>query len=366
GRRAYRIVDLLTQSAYDYLSDWFESDIIKTVLAYYASIGTFAGPKSPGSAYVLMHHIMGEHAGAGGWGFVKGGMGSITQAIAASGRRFGLEVVTDAPVADVTVANGRATGVRTKDGREFEAHLVVSNADSKTLFQKLVSPSHLPADFLADIARFRTFSTAFKINIAAEAPPVYKAFDKAKAKFDYPTYVHLAPDIDYLERAYDDAKYGWYSAKPFVTPVVPTIVDDTLAPPGKHVINLFGGHAPYRLKNGDWAHERDNFVKNVLNVVDEFAPGFSNGIIDMQVLLPPDIEEIVGLPNGHIFQGELSPDQLFFQRPAPHYADYRTPIAALYQCGSSCHPGGGVSGIPGFNAAREILKDWRKLSRRKN
>jgi phytoene dehydrogenase-like protein len=366
GRKAYRIVDLLTQSAYDYLSDWFESDIIKTVLAYYASIGTFAGPKSPGSAYVIMHHIMGEHAGAGGWGFVKGGMGSITQAIAESGRRFGLEVVTDAPVADVTVAHGRATGVRTKDGREFEGRLVVSNADSKTLFQKLVSPSHLPADFLADIARFRTFSTAFKINIAAEAPPAYKAFDKAKAKFDYPTYVHLAPDIDYLERAYDDAKYGWYSAKPFVTPVVPTIVDDTLAPPGKHVINLFGGHAPYRLKNGDWAHERDNFVKNVLNVVDEFAPGFSDGIIDMQVLLPPDIEEIVGLPNGHIFQGELSPDQLFFQRPVPHYADYRTPIAALYQCGSSCHPGGGVSGIPGFNAAREILKDWRKLSRRRN
>jgi len=360
GGKAYRIVDLLTQSAYEYLSDWFESDIVKAVLAYYASIGTFAGPKSPGSAYVIMHHIMGEHEGAGGWGFIKGGMGSISQAIAASGRRFGLEVLTDAAVAEVVVVNGRTTGVRTTDGRTFTARVTVSNADCKTLFQKLISPSELPAGFLADIAHFRTFSTAFKINIAAEAPPSYKAFNKAKTGFEYPSYVHLAPDIDYLERAYDDAKYGWYSAKPFVTPVVPTIVDDTLAPPGKHVVNLFGGHAPYRLKNGDWARERDNFVKNVMGVLNEFAPGFSDRIIDMQVLLPPDIEEIVGLPEGHIFQGELSPDQLFFQRPVPHYADYRTPIAGLYQCGSSCHPGGGVSGIPGHNAAREILKDWRR------
>ncbi|HUN45622.1 MAG TPA: NAD(P)/FAD-dependent oxidoreductase [Stellaceae bacterium] len=363
GRKAYRIVDLLTQSAYDYLSGWFESDIIKAILAYYASIGTFAGPKSPGSAYVIMHHIMGEHAGAGGWGFIRGGMGAITQAIAASGARFGLEVLTDAPVAEVKVVNGRATGVRLQDGREFSAKAVIANASAKVLFQKLVSPSLLPAEFNADIERFRTFSTAFKINVAAEAPPRYRAFDKAKAGFDYPTYVHIGPDIDYLERAYDDAKYGWYSSKPFVTPVVPTIVDDTLAPKGKHVVNLFGGHAPYRLKNGDWAHERQNFVKNVMGVMNEFAPGFSDQVTDMQVLLPPDIEEIVALPQGHIFHGELSPDQLFFQRPAPHYADYRTPIGALYQCGSSVHPGGGVSGIPGYNAAREILKDWPALKR---
>ncbi len=265
--------------------------------------------------------------------------------------------------AEVKVTNGRATGVRLLDGREFSAKAVISNASAKMLFQKLVSPSLLPAEFNADIERFRTFSTAFKMNVAADAPPRYRAFDKAKAGFDYPTYVHVGPDIDYLERAYDDAKYGWYSSKPFVTPVVPTIVDDTLAPKGKHVINMFGGHAPYRLKNGDWAHERENFVKNVMGVMNEFAPGFSDQVIDMQVLLPPDIEEIVALPQGHIFHGELSPDQLFFQRPAPHYADYRTPIGALYQCGSSVHPGGGVSGIPGFNAAREILKDWPALKR---
>lgn len=360
GGKFYRIVDLMTQSAYDYLSAWFESDIIKAVLAYYASIGTFAGPKSPGSAYVIMHHIMGEHAGAGGWGFIRGGMGGITQAIAASGRRFGLAILTDAAVEKVTITDGHATGVRTVDGRELMAKTVVSNANCKTLFERLVDRRHLPDDLLADIARFRTFSTAFKLNVAAERPPHYRAFDKAKAGFDYPNYVHIAPDIDYLERAYDDAKYGWYSMKPFVTPVVPTIVDDTLAPPGKHVINAFGGHAPYKPKNGLWENERDKFVNNVIGVVDEFAPGFSSGIIDMQLLLPPDLEEILDLPERHIFHGELSADQLFFQRPVPHYADYRTPIAGLYQCGSSCHPGGGVSGIPGHNAAREILKDLKR------
>src|SRR5204863_131323 len=212
------------QSAVDYLSAWFENDTIKSVLAYYASIGTFAGPRSPGTAYVIMHHLMGEHQGAGGWGFVRGGMGAITAAIARSGARFGM---------------------------------------------------------------------------------------------------------------------------PFVTPVVPTIVDDSLAPAGKHVINIFGGHAPYKLKDGaSWADEKRNLTKAVLDVIDEMAPGFSGQVIEAETLVAPDLEAIVGLPQGHIFHGELSADQLFWQRPAPHWADYRTPITGLYQCGSSTHPGGGVSGIP--------------------
>ena len=358
--KLYRIVDLMTQSVYDYLGRWFESDVVKTVLAYYASIGTFAGPKSPGTAYVLMHHVMGEHSGAGGWGFVRGGMGAISNAIAESGKRFGLEIRTSAPVTQVKVAGGAATGVVLQSGEEIAAKLVVSNASCKMLFLKLVDRAQLPAEFVGEIESYRTFSTAFKINVACEAPPRYRSFDKAKAGFDYPTYVHLGPSIDYLEKAYDDAKHGWYSARPFITPVAPTIVDDSLAPPGKHVVNLFGGHAPYSLRNGDWAHERENFVKTALGVVDSFAPGFSSGIIGMQVLLPQDLEELLALPQGHIFHGELSPDQLFFQRPVPHYADYRTPVAALYQCGSSTHPGGGVSGIPGYNAAREILKDWKR------
>ena len=363
GDRAYRLVDLLSQSAYDYLSVWFESDVVKSVLAYYASIGTFAGPRSPGTAYVILHHLMGEHQGAGGWGFVRGGMGAIPAAIARSAQRFGLEVLCDAAVAQITVADGRVRGVRTSDGREFTASVVASNANAKTLFRRLLDPAHLPAELLADIDSYRTFSTAFKMNIAADAPPAYRAFDPGKTGFGYPTYVHIAPDIDYLERAYDDAKYGGFSARPFLTPVVPTIVDDTLAPAGKHVINVFGGHAPYTLKDASWVEAKPRLVRAALDVLEDMAPGFGAKIIDIETLVPPDLEEIVGLPQGHIFHGELTADQLFWQRPAPHWADYRTPVAGLYQCGSSTHPGGGVSGIPGHNAAREILKDWKRLRR---
>ena len=362
GDRAYRMVDLLTQSAYDYLSAWFEHDTIKAVLAYYASIGTFAGPKSPGTAYVILHHLMGEHQGAGGWGFVRGGMGAITAAIARSGARFGMEVLTEAPVAEVLVSEGRATGVRTSDGREFHARAIACNAAAPTLYKRLIAPAHLPAELLRDIDTFRTFSTAFKMNIAAHEPPRYRAFDAARLQFNYPTYVHIAPGIDYLERAYDDAKYGWYSSRPFLTPVVPTIVDDSLAPPGKHVINIFGGHAPYRLRDGaSWSVEKGNLTRAALDVIDTMAPGFSAQVIDIETLVAPELEAIVGLPQGHIFHGELSADQLFWQRPAPHWADYRTPIAGLYLCGSSAHPGGGVSGIPGHNAAREIRRDWKSL-----
>jgi phytoene dehydrogenase-like protein len=361
GERMYRLIDLLTQSAYDYLSVWFESDAVRSLLAYYACIGTFAGPRSPGTAYVILHHLMGEHQGAGGWGFVRGGMGAITQAIARSGARFGMQVLTNAAVAEVLVSAGRVTGVRTADGRDFTARVVVSNANARTLFRQLLRPELLPAELLAEIDAFRTFSTAFKMNIAAESPPQYRAFDASKTGFSYPTYVHLAPGIDYLERAYDDAKYGRYSRQPFLTPVVPTIVDDSLAPPGKHVINVFGGHAPYALKDGDWSQERSGLQRAALAVLEEMAPGFTGQIIDVELLVPPDLERIVGLPQGHIFHGELSVDQLFWQRPAPHYADYRTPIRGLFQCGSSTHPGGGVSGIPGHNAAREILSEWRRL-----
>ena len=193
---------------------------------------------------------------------------------------------------------------------------------------------------MRDVETYRTFSTAFKINIACEALPKYKAFDPAACGFAYPTYTHIGPTIEYLERAYDDAKYGDMSREPFVTPVTPTFVDDSVAPPGKRIVNLFGGHAPYTLKEGDWASRKDELARNVLSVVDHYAPGFSGGIIGMQVLTPPDIEAKIGSPHGHIFHGELQVDQLFWARPARHWADYRTPIKGLYQCGSSAHPGG--------------------------
>lgn len=364
GNKVFQVADMLTMSAYDYLSKWFEDERIKAVLAYYASIGTFAGPKSPGSAYVIMHHVMGENAGAGGWGFIKGGMGNITQALARAATEKGASIRTGVEVVKVKQSNGRATGVVTAAGEEIDAPLVISNMHAKKLYLDLVGEAHLPEEVVRDMRAYRTFSTAFKMNVACERPPQYACLPKALAdgalgSWSYPTYVHIAPDIDYLEKAYDDARDGWYSAAPFVTPVVPTIVDPSLAPPGKHVVNLFGGHAPYRLKNGDWSVEKPAFRDNVLRAVERHAPGFTSDIIADQFLIPEDIEQIVGLPQGHIFHGELSPDQLFFKRPVAHYADYRTPIAGLWICGATSHPGGGVSGIPGYNAAREILKAAR-------
>jgi phytoene dehydrogenase-like protein len=362
GNRFYRLVDLMTMSADEYLARWFEHPVTRAVLAYYCSVGTFAGPKTPGSAYVVLHHIMGEHEGAGGWGFIRGGMGAISEAIAESGRRHGMSIKTEAEVSRVEVVNERVSKVITVGGDEYSARAVVSNASCKVLFQDLIEPEQLPADFLKHIQDYRTFSTAFKINVAAEAPPDYAAFDAAKCGFAAPNYAHIGPDIDYLQAAYEDACRGRYSSRPFITAVVPTMVDDTLAPKGKHVVNLFGGHAPYDLGGKAWTEEdRASFVKTVYATMDDVAPGFSSGIIDAQVLLPPDIESIINSPHGHIFHGELALEQLFFQRPAPHYADYRSPIRGLYQCGSSTHPGGGVSGIPGHNAARRILQDWKSL-----
>jgi phytoene dehydrogenase-like protein len=365
GRKMYRIVDLMTMSAYDFLKEWFEDDRIMAVLAYYASIGTFAGPKTPGSAYVIMHHVMGEHEGAGGWGFIKGGMGSITQALAAYGRSRGVDIITNAEIAEVRVSGGRAVGVVTKGGETFTAKVIASNASAKTLYLDMLPKGSLPEEVMREIRGYRTFSTAFKMNIACERPPQYAVLDKVRrdgalGSFDYPTYAHIAPDIDYLERAYDDAKHGSYSRRPFITPVVPTFVDDTLAPKGKHIVNLFGGHAPYQLKGADWSTEKETFRRIVLDTVEEVAPGFSSDIIADQFLVPPDIEKLVNLPQGHIFQGELASDQLFFQRPVSGYADYRTPLGGLYICGASMHPGGGVGGIVGHNAAREILRDLGK------
>lgn len=358
--KLFRLIDLFTMSADDYLREWFERTEIRAVLAYYCGIGTFTGPRSPGSAYVVMHHLMGEHAGAGGWGFIRGGMGAITAAIARSATEKGMTIRTDAEVAGIDTSNGRVTGVTLSDGTRYYADIVASNVSAKLTFLKFLDKKQLPAEFVRDLESYRTYSTAFKLNIACERLPQYKTFDSAKCGIPYPTYTHIGPTIEYLERAYDDAKYGEISRKPFLTPVTPTFVDDSVAPPGKHIVNVFGGHAPYQLAEGDWSTRKSDLVRNALSVLDEHAPGFSDGIIDMQVLAPPDIEAAIGSPQGHIFHGELQIDQLFWARPAPHWADYRSPIKGLYQCGSSAHPGGGVGGVVGRNAAHEILRDRRK------
>ncbi len=358
GDRLYDMTDLFTQSADEFLSQWFESSVIRAHFSYWAGVGNMMGPKTPGSAWATLYYLftMETHGGVPR-GQVVGGMGSVSQAIATAGRSLGLEVRSDSEVVKVETRNGRVMGVVTGDGSDYSAPIIVSNAHCKVLFDNLVGEAALPNGFLDDIRRFKTHSTAWKINIACEAPPEFTAFDRNESGTDHCAFAHIGPDVDYLERAYDDAKYGWYSARPWMTAATPSLADESLAPSGKHVVNLYGGHAPYELKNASWETERDRFVDSVMSVMDDFAPGFSSSVIDMQVLLPPDIERILNIPNGHILHGEMSPDQLFFKRPVPHYADYRTPIDGLYQCGSSCHPGGCVSGIPGHNAAREILRD---------
>ena len=358
GNKIFRITDLMTMSVSEFLDMYFESDQIKAVKAYYGSIGTFLGPRSPGTAYVLLHHLMGDLGGAGGWGFMKGGMGSVPQSIAGCATAHGGEVRTDAEVAQILTENGRATGIALQSGEELFADTIITGADPKTSFLKLLDTKQLPADFVESIGNLRTFSTAFKINCAVERPPSYRAFKPDQTDVDYPNYVHIGPTMEYLEKAYDDAKYGRPSTRPFFTPCVPTVVDPDLAPPGKHIVNIFGGHAPYELRDTTWDQEREKFADQVFGVFDEFAPGFSDSVIDRQILTPPDMERIFALPQGHIFHGELTLDQLSFMRPAPGYQDYRTPIRNLWQCGSGTHPGGGVMGMGGHNAAREILKGW--------
>ena len=353
----YQIIDAMTMSAYDYVSRWFESEQVKAMFCYWAGIGNFVGPKTSGTAYSILFHLLGENP----LGFSRGGMGQISNAIAASGQNHGMEIITDAAVEEIIVSNDCATGVTTQDGRQFNARIVASNVAAPLTFGKLVSPKYLPDEFLNDISHYRCKGNSFKINIAVDRLPQYKHFVPGSGNVEYPCYGHIGPTIEYMEQAYDDSKFGWYSTRPFISPIVPSYVDDSLAPEGKHVVMLCGGYAPYELKHSDWSTEKDNLVNNVLKVMDEFTPGFSESVLDMQVFVPPDLEDVLGMPGGHELHGDVSLDQLFFKRPVPHYADYRSPIKNLYQCGASTHPGGAVSAVPGHNSAREILKDWRKL-----
>lgn len=357
GKDLYRIVDTLSMSAYDYVSQWFETDIVKAKFIYWATIGGNVGPYSPGTAFYLVAHLVGQT----GMSFTRGGMGTISDSIAASGKSHGMEVEVSSPVEEILVRNGRAYGVRLESGEEIQAKLVVSNINASITFDKMVDPSHLPDDFLHDIRSFRAKGSSFKLLCAVDALPQYTGFDQEKAGVQYPAYAHIAPSCEYLERAYDEAKYGWYSSEPFLSPIVPSYFDDSLAPPGKHVVSLYGGVTPYELKGASWDDERENLVKNAFAVMDRFAPGFSNTVLDHKLYLPPDIERVVGMPGGNTQHGDLTLDQMFFMRPAPGYSDYRSPVKGLYQCGASTHPGGAVSAVSGHNAAREILNDglWR-------
>lgn len=367
GERFYDLYDTMTLSAYDLLRRWFESDAIIAALGFYASGGgANSGIKTPGSAYVLLRSFIRAHdTPAGTWGFVRGGMGAISEAIAASGRAHGMTIRTDAEVARITTRDGRATGVALRSGEEIAARSVVANASAKTTFLRLLPDGELPSAFVDRVRQIRDASTSFKVNLAVERLPTYPAFDRALAGFDHPAQVRIGPSVDYIERAHDESKYGAFSRRPVLTVMTPSLVDSTLAPNGHYVMSIFGAHAPYALRGRTWDDARDDLYATALDTWRDLAPDAGEGVLHRQVLTPVDFERIFDLPGGHVHHGELSADQIFFRRPVAHCADYRTPISSLYLCGASVHPGGGVTGVPGHNAARVVLSDLRKPGGRK-
>ncbi len=347
---------LMTMSSADYLDEWYEFETLKATKSASGIIGTFMGPRSPGSAYVLLHHYMGEIDGAfRAWGFCKGGNGSVSNAIASAARSFGATLRTEAPVKQVLVKNGRATGVVLENGEEIQAPVVVSGLDARRTYLDLVESKELPEDLLAQVRRFRFRGSSGKVNLALSELPNFTCMPGVGAH--HRGAISISPSVDYLERAYDDAKYGEFSKRPYMDVVFPSMIDPNMAPPGKHVASIFVQYAPYKI-NGGWTDaKREAFGDAVIDTLSQYAPNLKSAILHRQVLSPADIERTVGLSEGNIFQGELALQQLFFLRPAARWASYRTPIRGYYQCGASSHPGGGVMGAAGRLAALRILAD---------
>ena len=362
GRDLHETVRLFTMSAADFLDEWFEDDRVKGAMATQAIIGAWCGPMTPGSAYVLMHHWIGEVDGhAGAWGWVKGGMGGISAAMARAAEAAGAEIRTDAEVDRVAInASGRAVGVALADGSLVRAQRVASCAHPVTTYLSLIGEERLPGDVVRDVRRYRTRSGSVKLNVALSELPAFPAWDQEGDP--HKGLVAVSPSIEYLERAWDDAKYGRMSEHPYVEVVFPTAHEpEGLAPRGKHLMLGFSQYGPYELAEGSWDQGgRDDYAARVLKALSEFAPSLESAVEHLEVLAPRDIEERFGLIGGNIMQGELTPDQLFSFRPIPGHGDYRTPVAGMYLCGSGTHPGGGVMGVPGRNAASVILRDHKR------
>jgi len=359
----YTLVQLMTMSSADFLDQWFETDVLKATMSASGIIGTFLGIRSPGTAYVLLHHYMGEIDGAfRSWGFSRGGTGAISNAIGAAAREAGAEIRIKAPVAKILVKNGRACGVVLQSGEELSANVVSSSVDPHLTFEKFLEPSELPADFLEGVRRYKFRGSSGKVNLALDALPNFKCLPGPGAHLRGA--ISISPGMDYMERAYDDAKYGHYSRRPYIDMVIPSLTDPSVAPPGKHVLSCFVQYAPYKLAEGTWDEQREAFGNNVINTVAEHAPNIKDIIIGKQFLTPLDMEREFGLTQGNIFQGELSLEQLFFLRPVAGWAYYRTPIDNLYMCGSATHPGGGIMGANGRIASQVILKNWKSAGAR--
>ena len=355
----YNLVQLMTMSAADFLDQWFETDVLKATMSASGIIGTFLGIRSPGTAYVLLHHYMGEIDGAfRSWGFSRGGTGAISNAIASAAREAGAEIRTEAPVARIVVKRGVAQGVALENGDEIHADIVSSSVDPNLTFLKFIEPGELPADFLEEVRRYKYRGSSGKVNLALDALPDFKCLRGPGRHLRGA--MSISPSIEYMERAYDQAKYGEFSRRPYIDMVIPTLTDPSVAPPGKHILSCFVQYAPYKLAKGTWDEQREAFGNTVIDTISEHAPNLKNIIIGKQVITPLDIERVTGLSEGNIFQGELSLEQLFFLRPVAGWARYRTPIKNLFMSGSATHPGGGIMGAPGRLAALEILKASEK------
>ena len=354
--------ELVTRSAGDLLDYWFDSDPIKAVFGFDAQVGHFASPYSPGSAYVLLHHAFGEVNGKRGtWGHALGGMGAISEAIAKEARARGVEITTGVEVISVRVKGNRATGVALSDGNEIEARAVAAGVNPKLLYLCLVEPQALDAEFRSRIERWKCASGTFRMNVALAELPDFVCMPGKTAQAHHSSGIIIAPSLTYMERAYFDARTAGFSREPIIEMLIPSTVAPSLAPPGKHVASLFCQHFNPTLPAGrSWDDEKESAADAIIATVDRHAPNFKKSILTRKILSPLDLEREFGLVGGDIFHGALTLDQLFSARPVLGYADYRSPVRGLYLCGSGAHPGGGVTGAPGANAAREILRDFRR------
>ncbi len=350
-------VQLMTMSAVDFLRQWFETDPLIATMSASGVIGTYLGVQSPGTAYVLLHHYMGEIDGAfRAWGIPKGGTGGISLAIASAARAAGAEIRTESPVARIVVRGGRATGVVLESGEEIGASVILSSADVRRTMIDLLEPGTLEPEFEAEVRRFKFRGSSGKVNLALDRLPEFTCLPGEGEHLRGA--MSISPSVDDMERAYDDAKYGRWSRRPYIDMIIPTMVDPGMAPPGKHVLSCFVQYAPYKLDPslGTWDDNREAFGDTVIDRIAEFAPNIRDIIVGRQVLTPLDMERRIGLTEGNIFQGELTLEQLFFNRPVPGWARFRTPVRDLWLCGSSTHPGGGIMGANGRLAALEVLR----------
>jgi phytoene dehydrogenase-like protein len=360
-KEMYEFLRILPMSMADLLDEWFEGDLLKAALAGGSVLASFVGPRQQGTAFNFLHHQLGAANGAlRAASFVRGGIGILPQAIARAAEQFGAKIQTDAEVARILTKNGSATGVVLQGGAEISATAIISSADVKRTFLRLIEPTYLDPEFLLKVKNIRSRGTVAKINFALDTLPKFKSAPDPSSTAALAGVIHIGPTIDYLERAADDAKYGRFSRQPFLEITIPSLADPSLAPGGKHVMSVWMQSAPYQLRESNWNNQRDVLGDAVVNVIEDYAPGFKNTILHRQVLTPLDLEQVCALTGGHPYHAEMALDQIFFMRPVAGWARYHTPIEKLYLCGSGTHPGGGLTGLPGYYAAKEILKSWSR------